>query len=189
MAIAVFLFARNKNCDRWHAGFMLTLSLVQLTEGMLWYVGLDSKANGMLTSALIVIVALQPVVQCGLSYIYLRNALLAAIAGLAAINLVIVAATLSSRPMKTVRGPNGHLVWRKPSVFDSIYISCVYFVGLFAPLVLNVVTQTKCDTNALLAVGVLTLAWSFYKGLGSGEWTSLWCLSTVLYGLVAIIAT
>ena len=173
--IALYLWFRNRNYDRWNALFIATFTLIQLVEAGLWANLCDVPMNVLLTSFIVPLLLLQPLVQSSAGYYYTRQWFLLV---LAVVFLVLLfgSAFHMSKTSTTV-GPHGHLAW---TPWSSSLLTIIYVFGLFVPLFF----QGKLG-YPLIAVVVLTILWAFIAARGK-EFSSMWCFFAVLYAIVAL---
>ena len=203
LLIAFFLYQRNQNYDRWNAAFLATFTLIQLLEGGLWSNGFGSEAeenpkngevNGILTKLVLVALLIQPLVQ---SYAGWKTTGEPTLAATSLIFFVIVLfgvwRVLTANPgqFSTKVGEKGHLVWedsKNPNSFIGGWvIGVAYLVGLFLPLYfMSGSTSERYPPGLwLFAVGIITALYALFKA-GPNEFSSMWCITSVIYGAVAI---
>lgn len=188
--IAWYLFERNRNYDRWIAGFVLCFTTVQLLEAGLWYTlkTRDSDLNNLLTRLLLIILLLQPLVQTYLGYKYTSSGFLGILSYVFLGVLVwgLFKIWRSSKFSSDV-GPNGHLVWSqtesnsKQGLINNKLIGALYLFGLFFPLLF----MKNYKWIPLVTVGILTALYSL-STTDSGEFSSYWCFTSVIYAVVAL---
>lgn len=184
--IAVYLWHRNQNYDRWNALFIATFTLIQLLEAGIW----SGYNNQLLTEIILVALLLQPMVQTFASYYYTESIFMKYLIIVYAIILVYTiyrVITAQQGQFYSDRGPNGHMVWhdtRYPNSFLAggySFIGVLYLIGLFVPLLF----MKDYKWVPLIIVGLGTLFYSLYMTRNQ-EFSSVWCLSATLYALVAI---
>lgn len=154
--IAMFLFYRNRNFDRWNAGFIICFATIQLLEAGLWSVYEEKTKNehskeitDLITRLILIALVTQPLFQTYLGYKHLpkENAISD---GLKLMCFVFIGILLwsfyriwKSKPgeFSSQPGPNGHMIWtdsKYPNNFlggaGGIMIGVLYFIGLFVPL-------------------------------------------------------
>lgn len=161
--IAMYLFYRNRNFDRWNAGFIICFATVQVLEAGLWSTQEDktkgdhsSNINDLLTRLILIALVTQPLFQTYLGYTSLTKAgargdpkgrIITDV--LKFMSFIFVGVLLwsfyriwKSKPgdFSSKPGPNGHMVWsdaKSPNFLGgttSPLINAVYFLGLFLPL-------------------------------------------------------
>ena len=182
-SISLFLYFRNKNYDRWNAAFIMTLSTIQLLEAGIWY---TPKYNEVLTMGILITLITQPLVQNYMGYKHTQKDVL----GYASwIFLGLLIWTLfrifssGSGQFSTSVGPSGHLVWNdaKSSFLGGWWITALYLAGLFVPLFF----MKEGKGGVLMTRGAITVVLSLLV-TSSGEFSSYWCYTTVIYGLAAL---
>lgn len=189
VVIAIYLFYRNQNFDRWNAMFILCFTLIQLAEAGIWWndPSKPSDTNEWLTMIILLILLAQPLVQSYFGFIYTGSEMLGF---LVAVFLLIFGyslyRTLAAKQGQfyTEIGEKGHLVWNDSNYPDSFIgpspIGFIYLFGLFIPLL-----YMGSAGLPLLGVGFATLLYSLFMA-GKGEFSSYWCYVAVLYAVVAI---
>lgn len=191
VAIAAYLYKRNKESDRFYALFILCFSLIQLLEGLIW-LDLDSKKFVPLLTTLILIgLCLQPIVQTFGSVKYqtssdesIANLQITGAWFVLGVFLYQIYKFIGSKNYSIV-GEKGHLVWTTSSTPNGIFkteIAIIYLLGLFLPLV--IIPTTK---NCILAlIGVITFGYSWLK-TRSKEFGSYWCFTAIAYSVAALL--
>lgn len=193
-SISIYLWCRNKNYDRWNAGFITTFTTIQLLEAGLWSSGKDSDVNSILTSLIAVMLMAQPLVQVYLGYTYTKEIILYYMSFIyLALFLYAIFKVLrtssaggasNASHYHSVVGPNGHWIWKNgssDSVINGWVIGLLYLIGLFVPLLF----MKDYRGLPLLFVGIVTAIYSLVIS-GKGEFGSMWCITAVLYSVVAI---
>lgn len=192
VVLSIYLYKRNKNYDRWNAGFILTFSFIQFLEGGVW-LSLkynESVINSILTTFILISLLYQPFTQSSMGYMYTKDPILKysslAYALIIGYTLYRIATTpmnnFSSKP-----GEKGHLVWNDsthPNDFlggGFSFIPYLYLAGLFVPLLYQGVIGIP-----LIAVGLMTAYYSL-RVAGKREFGSYWCYTSVIYALVALL--
>lgn len=186
-SIAWYLYNRNRRYDRWNAAFLMTFSTIQALEACLWS-SANPEVRETVTKAILFVLLLQPVVQAFSGYQYTRSSFLylltaAAVGGL----LWGVWRLARARPgeFSTTVGVRGHLIWNdsaSPSSFlGPSLIGLVYLAGLFVPLL----WMSDLRGLVLIFVGLATAAYSMVAA-GPSEFSSMWCLVSIVYGLIAV---
>lgn len=191
--IAWYLFNRNKNFDRWNAGFIIAFATIQVLEAGLWANNDDGKnpdINGVLTKLILLTLVFQPFFQTYLGYKYTKSNLLKM---MTFIYVGIIMWTLmrlwksKQGQFSSAPGPNGHMVWTdsaKPNDFlGGKMIGLLYFIGLFLPLLY--MTGYGGRGAFLIAIGVITAIYSMIFA-GGKEFSSYWCFSAVAYSIASI---
>ena len=201
--LSVYLYKRNKNYDRWNAGFILTFSFIQFLEGGVWLslkYG-ETTINSILTTFILISLLYQPFVQSSMGYkysssigvsdtLFTKNPIFKyttlAYALIIGYTLYRIATTpmdkFSSKP-----GEKGHLVWDDKTHPDDFlggglnFIPYLYLAGLCVPLLLQGVRGLP-----LIAVGLMTAYYSL-RVAGKKEFGSYWCYTSVIYALVALL--
>lgn len=189
--IAIYLFSRNKNYDRWNAGFIAVFTTIQLLEAGIWW-SIDQKSpnysNELLTKFILLVLLLQPVAQSYLGAKLTRSTTLYYIAlacfGVLVWTLFFRMGTSSPGQFSSSKGPGGHLVWSDSKTNNFLGgwgITLLYLVGLFAPLFF-------AKNYKGLPLVIVGLATAFYSTVIAqpGEFGSLWCYYGVIYSLVAL---
>jgi hypothetical protein len=178
----------------------LTFTLIQLIEGMIW-ISINTnnqKLNSLATVMVLIALNLQPLVQCGMGYLFTNNKILLALTVLIAIILGIQLLRIFSTPIKNFHsyvGDKGHLIWEDKSLQKSSgivegnilgppLIIGLYLIGLFLPLFF----MKNYRGLPLVCIGLITLIYSMYQTQGK-EFGSLWCITSVSYALVAIFVS
>lgn len=178
LVFVILLWERNKNFDRWNASFLLCFSTIQLAEAGLW-LNLGSRTNGILTRCILPLLLLQPLVQSYSGWKATKSKVLENMT-LFYSGLFLLSLSYTGRESKTKIGKYGHLVWEtKDGSFMPSWITPLYLFGLFFPLFYQ-----RERGIPLLAVGSLTAFYSWAKTRGQ-EFSSYWCFTSVIYGLVA----
>jgi len=186
VVIAIYLWKRNRNYDRWNSAFILSFSTVQLCEAGLWNQNPPSSTprTHIWLSILLVALYSQPLVQTFCAWRHSGDQILKIMTLIYTIILVIMLYRTMTENFYTTVGPNGHLVWnsrRRPFLTGGCYlIGILYLIGVFLGL-LWVVPQSM----PLIAIGFFTLVWSMSQAPG-GEFGSFWCFTAVAYSVAAI---
>ena len=184
--IAVYLFLRNQNYDRWNAIFIFTFTLIQLLEAGIWR-NLDNYWNSYLTATILIAILVQPLVQSYLGYKYTGAYPLLILTILLSIILVISILRIIFSNIShfiTYVGKNGHLVWTdstNPIFIGNNIILIIYLIGLLVPLLF----MEQYKGWPLLIVAIITALWSWYNSKNN-EFSSLWCYTAIIYSLVAL---
>lgn len=193
--LSIYLYKRNKNYDRWNAGFILTFTFIQFLEGSVWlslkYKGADSATiNSILTTFILISLLYQPFVQSSLGFMFTDSKVLKystlAYALIIGYTLFRVATTPMSN-FSSTPGEKGHLVWDDSSHPNDFlggglrFIPYLYLIGLFLPLLYQ-----RISGIPLITIGLLTAYYSL-RIAGKKEFGSYWCYTSVIYALIAIL--
>ena len=181
--IALILFCRNSNYDRWNAGFIIVFSTVQLLEAGIW----QGVSNELLTRLILIVLMLEPLAQCWLGAIYTGSSLLYYLTLLFVIVFLYtwIVRVVPAKPgqYSTIVGPNGHLVWRDRKGTSSGLMGSLaplWLVGMVLPLFF-----AKGRGVPLIAVGLGSFLYSMTHA-SADEVGSMWCYYAVLYAVVAL---
>jgi hypothetical protein len=190
--IAWYLFDRNKNYDRWIAGFIIIFSCIQLLEGGIWTMIENHKdhsieINDLLTRLILIVLLMQPFLQTYLGYKYTNSKILGVMC------FVFFAMIIwgfyriyKSKPgdFNSTVGPKGHLQWNDKQSPDSFigWVSILYMIGMFLPLFF----MSYDKGIPLFLIGLATFIYSLWIA-GPNEVGSYWCFVAVAYSLVALI--
>lgn len=204
--LSIYLYKRNKNYDRWNAGFILTFTFIQFLEGSVWltlkYRGADvATINSILTTFILISLLYQPFTQSALGYKYsssigaegtaysndpiLKYSTLA-FALIIGYTLFRIATTPMSN-FSSTPGEEGHLVWNDKTHLNDFlggglsFIPYLYLAGLFLPLLYQ-----GWRGIPLIIVGLATAYYSL-RVAGRSEFGSYWCYTSVIYALVALL--
>lgn len=201
LILSIYLYKRNKNYDRWNAGFILTFTFIQFLEGGVW-LSLkyrETTLNSILTTFILISLLYQPFVQSSLGYMNTKSPILKystlAYALIIGYTLFRIATTPISN-FSSTPGEKGHLVWDDKTHLNDFlggelnFIPYLYLAGLFLPLLYQ-----GWRGIPLIIVGLAT---SFYSlgvvgapkyscPCGYREFGSYWCFTSVIYALVAIL--
>lgn len=200
-AIAIYLFYRNQNYDRWNAAFIISFSTIQLIEAGLWLTNPknpnNSDINGMLTKILLIVLLCQPLVQSFMGYKNTESDILFYMSIVFLLILVYGFLKITSNAsleghgvtFNSSVGENGHLVWERNDTKESQnelflgpnWIVWLYLLGLFLPLLF----MKEYRGLPLLAVGLGTFYYNT-KYSNTKEFGSMWCYSAVIYSIVAL---
>jgi hypothetical protein len=190
VGISFYLYQRNRNYDRMNAAFIVTFSSIQLLEAGIWF-SLEkhnSDLNTTLTSLVLLVLLLQPLIQVWMGAKYTHALLLDLLVYVylgALLWGLFRVATANPGQFSSQPGPNGHLVWtnaKSPSFLGPTVIAMLYLVGLFVPLLF----MKEGRGVALLVVGVATLVGSLIYAPGK-EFSSIWCYAAIAYAVMALI--
>lgn len=184
-SIALFLFYRNRNYDRWNAGFIATFSMIQLLEGGIWATK-NKEINTLLTQLILIVLLMQPLIQSYLGWKYTQKNTLYFLTMIYLVILMYGIFRIYSKGSEfyTKPGDGGHLIWHadKGSFMGSWLIGGLYLLGLFVPLLF----AKNGKGIPLLVIGILTALYSLMIAK-KGEFSSLWCNYAVIYAVVAVI--
>lgn len=189
-SIALYLYYRNENYDRWNALFIISFSTIQLLEAGIWK-SLKSGnqwANDLLTRLILVVLLTQPLVQSYMGYRYTQQMVLAFTSGIF-LGLLIwgLIRVWKSTPgqFHSSVGPNGHLIWSDSlagsGFLGSFWAGALYVAGLFIPLFF----MKDRKGWPLLFIGALTVAYSLFVS-SKGEFASYWCYIAIVYAMAAV---
>lgn len=184
IAFVVLLWTRDRLYDRWNASFLLCFSTIQLVEAGLWYNMGSSPSNGTLTKTILPLLLLQPLVQNYAGWKATGSPILKNTTLLYLVLFLSGLSYISGKDTKTVIGEKGHLVWEtneEEGLMPS-WMAPLYLFGLFFPLLWQ-----KEKGVPLLATGVATALYSWFQTKGR-EFSSYWCFTSVIYGVVAYVA-
>ena len=173
MVISIFLYNRNRRYDRWNAGFIFILSLVQLIEAGMW-TGIKNLSN-----ILLIAIMLQPLAQCYLGLRYNRNSLILIILTLFCI-MGILWAILIPKIKPISEGKDGHLEWEIEFPYG---VFCLYIVGIFVP-----VLYMNIRSAAILIIGMILSAVIAISQSTGNSFSSIWCFYSIIYAVAAMIA-
>lgn len=198
VSISIYLIHRNRNYDRWNAMFIITFTTIQLLEGLMWLnfesnssLSTKDNINSMLTKVILLALLTQPLVQSYFGYKF-TGAIFLQVLTYIFLAILIWGFLLVLKPnsnFHTTIGPNGHLVWNRDRGANKnggsssfVPMSWLYLLGLFIPLLF----MKDYRGIPLIAVGLGTFAYSWYYTTRS-EFSSMWCITSVIYALVAIV--
>jgi len=184
--IALYLYFRNRNYDRWLSCFIVIFSTVQLLEAGIWQtMGEPNMLNELLTKCLLLVLVLQPLVQSFMGYKYTDAPVLGYLS-LVCLGLVLYGLYLIyTQKFKSVKGPGGHLVWKRDGnlLISSPLMTGIYLIGIFLPLFF----MKDYKYVPLVTVGLLTALFSWKATMNSDEMGSLWCYFAVFYSVASLI--
>ena len=182
LVLAFYLYIRNKNYDRWNAGFIVTFTTIQLLEAGIWF-SLEthnSNLGNIFTKCVLVVLLLQPLVQTYLGYEF-THAYILYVMSFVYLGLVVWAIyKVTTITAHSEIGVNGHLVWSVSKYMNGI-VGVLYIAGLFLPLFF----MDNYKGIPLVVVGVITALYSLIK-TNMKEFSSYWCFTAVIYGVVAL---
>lgn len=194
VAIAIFLFNRNKNYDRWNASFIAVFTFIQFLEGCLWTTKLDkdNPYNEQLTKLILFFLILQPLTQTWFAYSYNKNSIWILIHLIIFFIILICTSKriITTNGFETIKGENGHLVWidKNSNSFLGSQFSAFYLTGLFWPLIY----MKDMKWLPLVLVGLITFLYSasqtncINNKKKNCEFSSHWCFTSVAYAVVAL---
>jgi len=172
---------------RWIAYLILAFTLIQLLEGLIW-LSKDPRTRDLLTRLILVALMLQPLVNTWLAGRVFGPMKYIAYGYLLLFVYTIHYAFRDERVWNSVRGENGHLVWKKGNqmIFDELsFIGAMYLLGVTVPM-LFIPGSVKW---LVLGVTLGTGLWSYYSYNRTGEFSSMWCLSAALLVPISLFAT
>lgn len=196
-SLAIYLFYRNRNYDRWNAGFVCVFSTIQLLEAGLWWTyGTSKGSNSLLTKMILLCLMLQPLAQSYLGYRYTSSEFLKYLSfvylGVMLWSLYRIGSS-SSKDFYSKTNSQSHLVWHDAGAESKggnfvggvspmrWIVPTLYLFGLFVPLFF-----AKHNRGIpLLFVGGATALYSIFLAKGE-EWGSLWCFYAVIYAIIAV---
>lgn len=195
--LSIYLYKRNKNYDRWNAGFILTFTFIQFLEGGVW-LSLkyrETTLNSILTTFILISLLYQPFTQSALGYMYSKSPILKYSTLAYALIIGYTLFRIATTPMNnfsSTPGKKGHLVWNdKTHPFSEgkgdflggglSFIPYLYLAGVFLPLLFQ-----GWRGIPLIIVGLATAYYSL-RVAGKKEFGSYWCFTSVIYALVAIL--
>ena len=199
LVIAIFLYQRNENFDRWNAAFLATFTLIQLLEGGMWSKGLEpteksQNTNEILTKLILLALLLQPLVQSFAGWKTTGEPLLGWTSLLFLLMLgygIWRVFSAEKGDFFTNVGKKGHLVWNDKSTpnnfLEGWLPTIAYLVGLFLPLYFMTGSEGSSFAPGfwLFTVGVITAIYAMVVA-GANEFSSMWCITSVIYGVFAI---
>lgn len=186
-----YLYKRNKNYDRWNAGFITCFSTIQLLEAGIWATdpmkGPD-RNNENLTKLILVGLAAQPLVQTYQGYLFSHRDVLWyatwVFVGFLFYTISKILTAKRGQYYSTV-GPNGHLIWHTPSenkgLFGPKWLGVLYMLGLFVPLLF----MKSWSGLPLIAIGLTTALYAM-TSTSPREFGSMWCFTAIFYSLAAL---
>lgn len=146
---------------RWIAYLILAFTLIQLLEGLIW-LSKDPRTRDLLTRLILVALMLQPLVNTWLAGRVFGPMKYIAYGYLLLFVYTIHYAFRDERVWNSVRGENGHLVWKKGNqmIFDELsFIGAMYLLGVTVPM-LFIPGSVKW---LVLGVTLGTGLWSYYS--------------------------
>lgn len=193
-SIAIYLYLRNQNYDRWNAAFIISFSSIQLIEAGIWSTIDESPSNinSLLTCMILLVLLSQPLVQTYMGYKNVENAsskktlYIASILFIILFGIGLYRVSKNGSSFSSTVGPNGHLIWNDPSSSNSSFLGSgliisLYLLGLFIPLLF----MKEYRGIPLLVIGLITFFYNL-KYSGTNEFGSMWCFSAVAYSMVAL---
>ncbi len=185
IVIAVYLYQRNRNYDRWNSSAIIVISTIQLLEAGLWTSLDDPKKNDILTRLVLLTLLAEPLVQSYMGYRYTKSVYLQIFTyifvGFFIWGLIRV---LSAKPgqFHSDVSDSGRLEWKdNASSGGLIKWAPLWFAGLLIPLLF----MKEYRGIPLLIAALGTMAYSFYITSGQG-FGSLWCFLAIIYSITAI---
>jgi len=189
--IAWYLFERNRNYDRWNAGFIIAFSSIQLLEAGVWANQKNGNRdiNDLLTRLILLVLICQPFFQTVLGYKYTKSRFLGMVSVLLFAIIIWTCIRLwQSEPgqFSSAPGPGGHLIWSDSKsgwFLGNPVIGTIYMAFLFIPLLM--MWQKFDKALLLIIVGVITVIYSLFVAPNK-EFGSFWCFSAVAYSVAAL---
>ena len=193
--ISWYLFNRNKNYDRWNAGFILCFSTIQLLEAGIWSIISPTtkdkhgpELNDLLTRLVLIVLLTQPLLQTYLGYRFTGQTILGVMSFIF-LGIILWAFwriwTAKPNQFQTHVGSRGHLVWTDSkssgSLLGPTVIGVAYIIGLFVPLLF----MKGGKGYPLIMIGLITAAYSLFF-TGPGEFGSYWCFFAVAYAFASL---
>lgn len=171
----------------WKALFLLTFSLIQLLEAIIWF-SIENKnysLNSNTTKLVLIALWLQPIVNCVCAFHfghvgYFKYLLI----GLLLVFLNSLYRIFSSEHFESIVGPTGHLVWtsKRNKIYNSFLgpepSNILYFVALCLPIF-----YMQNNIGPLIVMGT-TVSWSYYNYWTTREFSSMWCFSAASLAIV-----
>lgn len=195
VVIAGYLYRRNRGYDRWNALFLFTFTSIQLLEGFIWK---SQKGTSVPTQLILLVLLLQPLAQSFGGLLPSSNVqekyrnvlkIMCWVYGIILVWGIVRLARSRRGSFYSEVGKRGHLVWVDSESQNFLggrspaggIISVLYLLGLFVPLLF----QEKRRGWPLVLVGLATAVYSWIMTRGR-EFSSLWCFTSVIYGLVCL---
>lgn len=177
--------------------FIVSFATIQFWEGILWLSPRDSSKStevGRIIVPLILLTLLsQPIAQTYGAYktsskAGKKNDVLRVSFYIAIALFLWGLYEVLTKSFSYKVGENGHLVWEKNSTpgllnSPSDIIGILYLIGLFLPLL----WMEMKYAIPLLLVGAATFIFSMSRTRKTGEFSSYWCYTAVLYSLVCLL--
>jgi len=160
---------------------LMSFSLVQLFEFLLWTFLHNPDWNRILSFMLLLLVIMQPlmaILSMPETHTY-KNILLLGYG--AFVFLIILWSIMNPIRLKTSISPNGHLFWewlQFPIPFIAMWI-----ILFLTPIYFN--SQLKYHIGLIFSI--LTVGFSLYYYYREGTWASIWCWISNLIWLFVII--
>lgn len=192
-SIAIYLYHRNKNYDRWNAAFIFCFSTIQLMEAGLWWIkdeGLPSSTNELITKCILLILLMQPLTQSYFGAKYTSSEILECMIYIYLGMLLwgfLRIGKAEPNTFYTTTNSKDHLVWVDSSKKDFLggntgyIVPSLYLFGLFIPLLF----QKEYRGLPLFITGMISFLFSKYIG-DTESFSSLWCFYSVIYSIVAL---
>lgn len=183
VAFTIGIFLLQKGLY-WKAFFLLTFSLIQLLEAIIWFsIEKDNhNLNSNTTRLVLLALWLQPIVNCVCAFHFGQISFFKYILiGLLFVFLNSLYRVFSYEKFKSVVGPNNHLVWTsnaKHSFLGPEPSNLLYFVGLCLPIF-----YMQNNVGPLIVMGT-TVTWSYYNYWTTREFSSMWCFSAASLAIV-----
>jgi hypothetical protein len=193
----LFLFHRNHKYDRWIATFVIIFSQIQILESLLWMSynrQTETFENPQRTQLVLFVMFyalwFQPTLNFFGAYLSTGNRYALIGTGFYLLVMSYLTTITKQNTWSVTVGPHGHLVWHRlnteqeshPTFVGSQIFSYIYALGLFLPLIFIQ------DQVLLLTLGIYGLVTMVYLRLKyPQEWSSLWCLISVVLPCIAIV--
>jgi hypothetical protein len=184
LVIAVYLYQRNRNYDRWNSSAIIVISTIQLLEAGLWSSLDNPKKNDILTRLVLLTLLAEPLVQSYMGYRYTKSIFLQILTyvfvGFFIWGLIRV---FSAKPgqFHSDISSSGRLEWKDNASSSFVKWVPLWLAGLLIPLLF----MKEYRGIPLLVVGLGTMAYSFYITSGQG-WSSMWCFLSIIYSITAL---
>lgn len=190
ITISGVLYKRNRGFDRLNSGFIISFALIQLWEGINWYMRNNDQLtpgfDNNLTILIMLTLVAQPLVQNYLGYKYTHSDILHVTTWfyIAVFVYALIVAFRENTKYHTFLGNSRGLVWQNEKgegLVEGLGLAYVYLIGLFIPLLIT-------RQYALIAVGVLTIMYCAFISEDQREFSSMWCYSAVIYSIVSLMS-
>lgn len=177
LLISLYLYNRNKNYDRMNAIFIISFALIQLWEGGIW-----DNPQSSFVAVILLTLWLQPLAQTYGAYYVTKSQFLLPFIVLYILTFIYAIYRVINGNFSVNTGENCHLIWNdsnKKSFVGPSILPYIYILGLLLPLIYT-------RQWILLFIGLGTLIYSIYNYGSTGEMSSFWCYSAVIYSIAAI---
>ena len=186
--VAIYLYHRNQNYDRWNAIFIISFAMIQLWEAGIWLnmeQGNHKTINSTLTYIILLTLLLQPIAQVGGAIGYGGNFNPLQKYSLWILLIIFIFIFIyylfAKGTYQTTISQDGHLAWTRDGgdlMGTPKYIGYLYLIGLFLPLV-------YVGGWPLITIGLLTFTYSWMTK-SPQAFGSYWCLTAIIYSMVAL---